>query len=180
MELVDFLRARLDEDALWATEASRRKGEQASPGGVHWHWVTNDSDQEVTPDPGREANVGEDAEEAVSLRSRETWPTASGVGDLPQFALYADEVPSAVGGHIVRHDPARVLAEVEAKRQLTARGGPFCTSNCDEPGNEPMDPDTNWTTPLEHHFGCGAHEAAKLFARPFRDHPDFDPAWLEG
>jgi hypothetical protein len=84
------------------------------------------------------------------------------------------------GLHIARHDPARVLAEVEAKRALIARGGPLCTSNCDDPDSLPMDPDTGWTVPLEHHFDCGAYEAAKLLARPFRDHPDFDPAWLGG
>lgn len=125
MELVDFLRARLDEDEEVAKAAS------------------------------------------------------GDLGNVLSQVEYLDGTTQADERHIARHDPARVLAEVEAKRQLTARGGPFCTSNCDEPGNEPMDPDTSWTTPLEHHFGCGAHEAAKLFARPFRAHPDFDPAWLE-
>lgn len=136
MELVDFLRARLDEDEA----AARRAG---------------DSFRQIGETGVIVATEGDRAEECASAN----W--------------------AGIAEHIVRHDPARVLAEVEAKRQLTARGGPFCTSNCDEPGNEPMDPDTNWTTPLEHHFGCGAHEAAKLFARPYRDHPDFDPAWLE-
>jgi hypothetical protein len=41
---------------------------------------------------------------------------------LPQFAIHAaEDVPVAVGGHIVRHDPARVLAEVDAKRQVVER-----------------------------------------------------------
>lgn len=79
--------------------------------------------------------------------------------------------------HILRHDPVRVLAEVEAKRKLIERGGPFCTSGCDEPGNEPMDPDTNWTTPLAHHLDCAAYEAAKLMALPHVDHPDYLEAW---
>jgi hypothetical protein len=76
------------------------------------------------------------------------------------------------GEHIARHDPARVLREIDAKRQLIARGGPFCTSNCDEPGNEPMDPDTNWTAPLEHHLDCAAYKAAGLLALPYADHPE--------
>lgn len=79
--------------------------------------------------------------------------------------------------HIVRHDPARVLREIDAKRQLIARGGPFCTSDCDEPGNEPMDPDTNWTTPLEHHLDCAAYEAAKLIALPYADRPGYKEKW---
>ncbi|MEU2924226.1 DUF6221 family protein [Streptomyces sp. NPDC007251] len=79
--------------------------------------------------------------------------------------------------HIATHDPARVLREIGGKRRLIARGGPFCTSDCDEPGNEPMDPDTNWTTPLEHHLDCAAYEAAKLMALPYADRPDYDEAW---
>jgi hypothetical protein len=44
------------------------------------------------------------------------------VGELPQFALPStQEVPSAVGGHIVRHDPARVLREIDAKRRTLIR-----------------------------------------------------------
>ena len=62
--------------------------------------------------------------------------------------------------------PARVLREVDAKRQLIARGGPFCTSDCDAPGNEPMDPETDWTTPLEHHLDCAAYKAAAVLALP--------------
>lgn len=78
--------------------------------------------------------------------------------------------------HIARWDPQRVIAEVAAKRKLIARGGPFCTSGCGDPGNEPMNPDTNWTTPLEHHCDCGAYEAAKVLALPYADHPDYDEA----
>lgn len=78
-----------------------------------------------------------------------------------------------VARHIAEWDPARVLREISAKRQLIARGGPFCTSNCDEPGNEPMDPDTNWTTPLEHHPDCAAYEAARVLAAVYADRPGF-------
>jgi hypothetical protein len=69
--------------------------------------------------------------------------------------------------HIAAHQPTRVLADIAAKRKLIARGGPFCTSRCDEPGREPMDPETNWTTPLEHHLDCGAYEAAKILAEAY-------------
>lgn len=73
--------------------------------------------------------------------------------------------------------PARVLREVDAKRQLIARGGPFCTSDCDAPGNEPMDPETDWTTPLEHHLDCAAYKAAAVLALPYADRPGYREEW---
>jgi hypothetical protein len=117
--LVQFLRSRLDEDAAWATEASRRDEGAPVPGGAHWQWEDGETDEVITPDLSAKGPLDEDV--ALSLRSRETWPTGS-VGELPQFAIHAaEDVPVAVGGHIVRHDPARVLAEVDAKRQVVER-----------------------------------------------------------
>lgn len=91
--------------------------------------------------------------------------------------LVARQLGPADAAHIAAHNPARVLREIDAKRQLIARGGPFCTSNCDEPGNEPMNPDTNWTTPLEHHFGCAAYEAARVLAVPYAHRPGYREEW---
>lgn len=74
--------------------------------------------------------------------------------------------------HIIDNDPARVLAEVEAKRALLDLhepgeteyvDGDVCMA-CDVQGEEPFYP-------------C---KTLRLLARPFRDHPDFDSAWLEG
>ena len=90
---------------------------------------------------------------------------------------HTTELPAALADHIAAHDPARVLREIDAKRQLIGRGGPFCTSDCDKPGNEPMDPDTNWTTPLEHHFDCAAYKAAKVLALPYADRPGYREEW---
>jgi len=178
VDVVRWVGEQFNEDELWAIEASRQGDKSSAEGGVHWRWMNTATDEEIVPDPERESYVGEMAEAAVDLRSRETWPTASGIGELPQFAIrYSEEVPSAVGGHIVRHDPARVLLEIDAKRQLIARGGPFCTSNCDEPGNEPMDPDTNWTAPLEHHLDCAAYKAAGVLALPYSDRPGYREEW---
>lgn len=67
----------------------------------------------------------------------------------------------ANGRHIARHDPARVLAECEAKRQII-----------------------EWHDPA--HDPCDAHDAEfksipcdtlKALAQPYADHPDFDPSW---
>lgn len=162
-DLVAFLRARLDEDCLWATEASRCDGERTAEGGVHWQWVAKSNDQEVTPDPSREEWVGEIAEEAVSLRSCETWPRRH-VGDLPQFAIHtAEDVPSAVGGHIIRHDPARVLREVEAKRVLLADYERFVAERRRMMGGWDSYPEPS--------------PVLLAFAAVYADHPDYLEAW---
>jgi len=54
---------------------------------------------------------------AVALRSREQFGV--GVWELPQFAIaHAEEVPVSVGMHVLRHDPASVLADIEAKQDI--------------------------------------------------------------
>lgn len=55
--------------------------------------------------------------------------------------------------HIATHDPAYVLADVEAKRAMLAM---HADGDCHI--------GKNWTL--------------MYLARPFKDHPDFDPAWL--
>jgi hypothetical protein len=85
------------------------------------------------------------------------------------------EPPAAA--FIIANDPARTLREIDAKRQLIARGGPFCTSECDDPDSEPKDPATNWTTSLEHHTDCDAYMAAGVLAAVYADHPDYKEAW---
>ena len=78
---------------------------------------------------------------------------------------------------IAEHGPDRALREIDAKRKLIARGGPFCTSDCDEPGNEPKNPDTNWTTPLEHHLDCAAYNAAGVLAMVYTERPGYREEW---
>jgi hypothetical protein len=81
-------------------------------------------------------------------------------------------------GHIARHDPARVLAEIEAKRQLVKlhepvilRGGSgaqyfettrVCRS-CEPPRQFP-----------ERAFPCST---LRLLALPYADHPAYKPDW---
>lgn len=95
----------------------------------------------------------------------------------------------AVAEHIARHDPARVLAEVDAKRRLVAdvlaerhfrneedhwyscaaltdeQGEPLCFDEGRAPG--PCD--------------CGRDERAtrrlRLLALPYADHPDYRQEW---
>lgn len=69
-----------------------------------------------------------------------------------------------IADHIVRHDPARVLVECDAKRRIVE-------SYQQAAGDEEM--------PAEWNDGyvCGQEFMLKLLAQPYADHPDFDPAW---
>lgn len=74
----------------------------------------------------------------------------------------------AVAAHIARHDPARVLADIAAKRAIVAAA--VETLAVEEVG-----------FPADEH---GLNEARSLaeftirtFAQPFAEHADFDPAW---
>lgn len=71
-------------------------------------------------------------------------------------------------------DIDRQRAEVDAKRRILRRGGPVCT--CADQ-SQPMNPDTNWKTPLEHHLDCAAYETARLLALPYADRPGYRPEW---
>lgn len=60
----------------------------------------------------------------------------------------------SVARHVARHDPARVLAEVEAKRQIVSEvTGRYLES---------------WTA-VTHILAC--------LALPYADHPDYNPTW---
>ncbi|MER7046747.1 DUF6221 family protein [Streptomyces jumonjinensis] len=164
-DLVDFLTARYDEDELWAVEASRDGGEgPAQPGGVHWQWVEPGTDTPVEPDPARGPMLT-DAEEnnRFCLRSVEEFPTNIGTL-LPQFAIDTDEVPAAAAGHIARHDPARVLREIDAKRRVL-------TEYAEVIHNEGAS--YEWAGG----WANGLGRAAALLALPYTDHPDYREAW---
>jgi hypothetical protein len=68
--------------------------------------------------------------------------------------------------HIARHDPARVLAEVEAKRRIVERLGAYIESE-----HEP-EPEGLWEQ-MDHH----AWDTLYDLALPYADHPEYDEAW---
>lgn len=148
-DLITFLRARLDEDEQIAESARERRD-----------WDPKIDERPAGPSDGQWSAEGEEISgDGILIVGIEDWHTAE------------------QAHHIARWHPSRVMAEVEAKRHLIARGGPFCTSGCDEPGSEPKNPETNWTTPLEHHCDCDAYTAAGVLALPYQDHPDYRSEW---
>ena len=165
-DLVQWLRAQLDNDALWATEASREYGEAAHEGGVHWQWVEPDTDTPVVADPSRGQHLTDDAENfRFSLRSVEEFPRRH-VGPLPLFAIHiAEEIPAAVAGHIAAHDPARVLREIEAKRGIIA-------------AHERRPMPKGDTADCAHCWGAvWPCPTLRLLALPYADKPGYQESW---
>jgi hypothetical protein len=70
--------------------------------------------------------------------------------------------------HIARHDPARVLAECEAKRRIVEHWNSTVEwaedPGCDSPDRYLM-------------VAAGLYEAMRHLAEPSADHPDFQPEW---
>ena len=149
MTIVEFLEARLAED-----EAVAREAITPYRPGTHWEWESTADD--------------DDPESPRWLRTVEEFPTTSGVGDLPGFPLGYDckAEPSPAMDHIARHDPARALAEVAAKRGIleahagrSPRSSDFCRI-CEDPytyGPEAWPCDT-----------------VRYLASTYKDHPDFN------
>lgn len=140
--MVVFLRARLDETAQAAKECAK----------------TYPSPWDVT-DRGHCAYVTADA------------PAFRHVTDLDQ--QYVPQGQHEWLGdalvHIARHDPARVLADVAAKRAILDlhAAGHEC-SVYDHRGEINR---CAWVLPDE------VCSTVQLLALPFAEHPDFDPAW---
>jgi hypothetical protein len=127
------------------------------------------------------ARLAEDEQAARKAADRdgEHWTAGSdyvGSEETPYVAIGPWDGPLAeTGEHIARHDPARVLAEVDAKRRIIAEHaavhgisntGPICSA-CGEVGN------------------LGSEEAVvewpcrtlRLLALPYAGHPDYDQDW---
>jgi hypothetical protein len=105
------------------------------------------------------ARLDED-EQAARATTGGKWYSA----DVLEVNLAA---PRPDAEHIARHDPARVLAEVNAKRRILDEIVPKVESYWgavnSEWGCEYDDPDGD--------------DVLRLLALPYADHPDYDPAW---
>lgn len=141
-DLVEFLRARLDEDEQTATAAtSATFGEDPT-------WTSKDD------------GTGEQTHGYV-------------MADHTAICGHdGDDVLLPVADHIARHDPARVLREVEAKRRiLTAIDGVF------EWGERARESDMD-----EEYHQAVAVEAVLVglamgLAAVYSDHPDYQQEW---
>lgn len=142
-DLPAFLLARLAEDEAVARAAADAQGPRwFDEGGVV------SSDVEPTSAPGHYLDMYApdgrwmlwDCEGATSLSVAE--PTSA---------------------HMARHDPARVLADVESKRRVVALHDAWDTEDSGQ-----MAP-AYWEAPVE--------AILCALAQPYADHPDFDPSW---
>ncbi|MGW2594782.1 DUF6221 family protein [Streptomyces sp. NPDC001515] len=66
--------------------------------------------------------------------------------------------------HIARHDPARVLAEVEAKRQIVRAHAKWCEGRCEAKYPEGS-------------FDAAHYWSLKALAAVYADHPEYRPEW---
>ncbi len=167
-DLIAFLKARLDEDEQWALAASRPPSyADGVPGvpeaGVRWQWVERPNWEPTRPDPVVQEFVAEPGMNCT-LVSVETWPVGSRMMRR-RFATEIVEMDSAAAGHIVRHDPARVLREVAAMRQLLDFWSASYSKPEDFPGPEwdKVRANAGWTV--------------RLLALPYADHPDYREEW---
>lgn len=92
------------------------------------------------------------------------------VHTFPGVHMVADGLNWLVAEHIARHNPARVLAEVEARRQVLCdlEQAEF-TLSVAGPGTPPHDLMTGAVNLLR--------RTVRLLAVPYGDHPAFKPEW---
>lgn len=149
MGLVEFLRARLDEDEKAALAVERR------------HWDVHDT----------HVSTGGHCASVLSRNPDDQWDVKV-VAWLPTFQLVGWNVPGpwANAAHIARHDPARVLREVEAKRRILGdhRLGDadecvICHAGAQSCGC------MGWGD-----FPC---DTVRLLAVAYDDHPDYRQEW---
>lgn len=72
-------------------------------------------------------------------------------------------------GHIARHDPARVLADVAAKRRIID-----LHAHCPEQAWDGSNITGDCRECIDEHYPCGT---LRLLALPFADHPDYREEW---
>jgi hypothetical protein len=139
-DLIEFLRARLDEEAEVARAAMINSGGE-------WAQV----------DPVRAPCRVEDTTRGYVVVNDDGWTT------------------SEQAAHIARHDPARVLAEVEAKRRIIA----LWKAADDDAAGERRYADSydtgvsGWPMGREDAFS----DALRLLAFPYANHPDYRAEW---
>lgn len=151
MTLLEFLKARLDED-----EAAARAAIDPDSPDTHWHWIDYASEAPARPEDGYFFGV--------SLRTLKKFPHPLTGAHLPSVAITtADEMPEGVGAHIARYDPARALREIAAKHAILLQ----YTGTV-----------TDWEEDREAPDAVGALEVViRRMAGVYADHADYQQEW---
>jgi len=134
--LVEFLKARLDED-----EQTARTAAAANPGAVATRWSAEQVDYQGATGPRGKAWA------VVPERVKGVTIAISPTDIQPRFTT-----------HIARHDPARVLAETEAKRRIIAWSS-------DPKMNPELIPEAE------------RYYVLTSLALPYADHAGYDESW---
>lgn len=145
-----FLNARYDED-----EAAAR----AAPGNT---WTARRRDDIAGASVYDEQWVLLYPQEYDHDKAMSGTPGATGPG-------YIQERRDELCAHIARHDPARVLADVAAKRQVVAHAEHWSATLRQTP--------EGWTAETCTVYRMAMEWTLRLLALPHAGHPDYDPAW---
>lgn len=185
-ELVEWLNRCLDEDEAVARACSEQDVAE------RWHWVWTGGPQGRPDDGVTDTPVDLDDPDLkdgvlvkdpdwspAGLRSVEEYPTDHD-WTLPTFVLGGiDEVPITSARHIVRHDPASVLADIAAKRRIIEIH-PHAVADagdCDPGGPTFGCQPCHWSDVYECQLGFGWCDTVRALASAYRHRPGYDPAW---
>ena len=148
-DLVAFLRARLGEDEAGAREAADGDSGQWFMGDK-WNVYRAEDEARYDLEPGP---------------------------DEHRLVVYGNVEPQSE--HIARHDPARVLREVEAGRAILAEHQPVWDDYVDGDGIERATHECETCRPpgTPDNWPC---QTIRALAAVWSDHPDYDPAWRLG
>lgn len=139
MTITEFLTARWDED-----EAVARA---ASPGTWTYRGVESVSGSTLYDETRSIARLDYDQDDDERSVGR---------------SIYEAEA-DANGAHIARHDPARVLADIAAKRAILEE---LVREEAANFGDQFLDG-----------LCSGLERSARLLAQPYAEHPDYDESW---
>ncbi|GGV34112.1 hypothetical protein GCM10010182_67460 [Actinomadura cremea] len=143
-DLATFLNARLDED-----EQAARAAAAANPGSVATHWSAEQVDHRSS----------------TGLRGT-AWAVVPERVKGVTIAISPTEIRPLFVTHIARHDPARVLREVEVKRQIVSRARDKIHLATEDPNSDILA------------GSAGAFAITlRLLALPYADHPDYREEW---
>jgi hypothetical protein len=140
INLTDFLLARIAEDEAVARAAVTGGRWRYSDGDSVGAWTLYDEHWNIA---------------SLSIYPRDEYDYAA---RMPAFRPPYYVGPAVNGAHIARHDPARVLAECDAKREVV---------NFYRAVPEGM----------QQPYRAGLARALRCLALPYADHPDYDQAW---